>query len=168
MRSFFGLGILAFFALTSISGIAQTDSQFLDQKSLRGLRGISVQVMKPETPMEGVSLQQIQTDVELKLRKSGIRVLPFSSIAQLPRRPFLWISVLALKNPTGISVYSVNVELWQDVSLMTNPPITLSAATYVIPPRLKTVEWRDIRQLLEDISDCIDIFMNDYLAMNPK
>lgn len=159
---------LSLFALASISGRAQSDSPSPSQRSLRGLQGISVQVMRFDAEVQGVSLKQIQTDVELRLRKSGIRVLPFSSVSRLEGQPFLWISVLALKNPLGVSVYSVNVELWQDVKLKRNPAISVSAATYVVEPRLVVVDSRNIKQLREDLSDCVDTFINDYLAMNPK
>jgi hypothetical protein len=124
--------------------------------------------MRFDAEVQGVSLKQIQTDVELRLRKSGIRVLPFSGVSRLEGQPFLWISVLALKNPLGVSVYSVNVELWQDVRLKRNPAISVSAATYVVEPRLVVVDSRNIKQLREDLSDCVDTFINDYLAMNPK
>jgi hypothetical protein len=166
-RSILWLGfMLSLFAATSIDGIAQTENP-PEQKSLRGLQGVSVQVMRFDSP-EGVSLKQIQTDVELRIRKAGIRVVPFSSVAQLPGQPFLWISVLALKNPVGVSVYSVNLELWQDVRLKRNLAIGVSAATYTVEPRLVVVDSRNIRQLREDLSDCVDAFINDYLAMNPK
>lgn len=163
MRSFLAISILA---ATLMVAKAQTEYP-PDQKSLRGLQGVSVQVMKFDSP-EGVSLKQIQTDVELRIRKAGIRVVPFSSVSLLRGQPFLWISVLALKNPLGISVYSVNVQLWQDVTLKRSPTMSLSAATYTVAPRLVVVDAQNIRQLREDLSDCVDSFINDYLAMNPK
>ena len=165
-KSFVGLAFaLSLFAATSTGGKAQSSSP--EQKSLRGLRGVGVQVMRFDSP-EGVSLKQIQTDVELRIRKAGIRVVPFSAVSQLPGQPFLWISVLALKNPLGVSVYSVNVELWQDVILKRSPTVNVSAATYTVEPRLVVVDSRNIRQLREDLSDCVDTFINDYLAANPK
>jgi hypothetical protein len=156
---------ISWLGIAPLHGNAQRMSP--DQKSLRGLRGVSVQIMRFDSP-EVVSLKQMQTDVELRLRKAGIRVVPFSDVSQLPGQPFLWISVLALKNPIGVSVYSVNVELWQDVTLKRSPTTNVSAATYVVEPRLVVVDSRNIRQLREDLSDCVDTFINDYLAMNPK
>jgi len=57
-----------------------TDSQFTyitDQKdTLKGLHGVEVVVENPgpEVEKHGLTRQQIQTDVELKLRLAGIKV----------------------------------------------------------------------------------------------
>lgn len=49
------------------------------KESLKGLKGVNVLVdnLKPDIEKDGLKTSSIQTDVELKLRMAGIKVLTF-------------------------------------------------------------------------------------------
>ena len=68
--------------------LASTGAQGLDNENtratLRGLNGVQVVVedmMKPDIERDGLTRQQLQTDVELRLRKAGISGLDGTRVA---------------------------------------------------------------------------------------
>jgi len=66
--------ILVCLVLTGSSAIAQN---FGEKDSLTGIKAISVVIEKLDSDAEaaGLSGEQLQTDVELRLRKAGIPIL---------------------------------------------------------------------------------------------
>jgi hypothetical protein len=66
-----------------------------ERATLRGLDGVQVVVedLQPDVERNGLTRQQLQTDVELRLRKAGIRVLTEQELdrapGQTPPRPSL-------------------------------------------------------------------------------
>jgi hypothetical protein len=79
---------------------SQTSPQFTyitDQKdTLKGLQGIYVVVedlyAKPETEEWGLTRQQLLTDVELRLRQNGIKVLSsLEECSSTPGSPYLYV-----------------------------------------------------------------------------
>lgn len=74
-RSLFTL--VAFLAIVGwANGVLSQDSED-PRQSLKGLQGIGVVIspIDPDFERDGLSKDQIQTDVELQLRKVGIKVL---------------------------------------------------------------------------------------------
>src|SRR5262249_38080843 len=71
--------------------------------TLRGLEGVRVLVENIDTDAQadGLTQQQLQTAVELQLRKEGIPVL---SMTQMPGTPYLYVAVTAHKDK-GHSFY---------------------------------------------------------------
>jgi len=64
-----------------------------EQKVLVGLKGVFVFVesTQPEQPRVGLTKDQIRTDVELRLRKAGVRVLTEEERLQMPGMPYLFV-----------------------------------------------------------------------------
>ena len=139
------------------------------QETLRGLKGFSVIIgeLHDEVTQAGLTKSILKTDVELKLRKAGIRVLTkderFFTLGLVGR---LSVSVNALKttSPPHTFVYCAAVKLLQDVILSRNRVKTL-AITWDSGFVGVTPDLRDVR---ENTSNLVDMFMNDYLAVNPK
>ncbi len=138
--------------------------------TLRGLEGVHVLVekMQPDAERDGLISEGIQMDVELKLRKAGIRVLTFEERVSAPGSPYLYINVNAALNKT-IQLYSftINVQLKQDVYLARNPAIATKATTWSIEGTGGVGQQR-LRDIREQIADYVDTFINAYLAMNPR
>ena len=87
--------------------------------------------MKPDIERDGLSWEQIQTDVELRLRKAGIRVLTEQERLDAPGSPWLAVQVATFQHPK-IPVYAfmIGVELMQRTYLERNLDLGVSAATW--------------------------------------
>jgi hypothetical protein len=96
-RSFRVLAGLA--VLWGSIGISGGGSWASDDKyaraTLRGIEGVNVAIesLEPEVERAGLVRQQIETDVELRLRKAGIRVLTEEERQGTPGAPYLYINV---------------------------------------------------------------------------
>jgi hypothetical protein len=160
--------ILALLLLTSPA------AQGLDAKStratLRGLNGVQVVVedLEPDVERDGLTMQQILTDVELRLRKSGIRVLTEQERFNAPGQPWLYVRVSTYRH-SDISAYSVAtlVELYQDTSLARNPDLAIAAVTWSTGG-IGMVGSARVRQFRERVADRVDQFINAYLSVNPE
>jgi hypothetical protein len=166
--------VVLFIVLTPSFTSAQSSSS-LGKESLRGLKGVYVLVepFDPEVEAAGLWKTQIQTDTELKLRKVGIRVASESESAN-PAFGTLYINVAthALKGSNAnLFAFDIVIEVDQQVQLIRRGPASpaLPAATYQVAGGVGTVGVNHLRDDLRgSISDKIDVFLNDYLAMNPK
>ena len=134
-------------------------------KPLRGINTIFVQVdeMNPEASADGLSVDQVQQDAELRLRQSGLRV-------GTPSSAILYIRVQLLKSAAmSIYVYDITIQLDQEVSLVRDRSIgdfratTWETGTTGIAPASKMKE-----RVRQDLADFIDRFINAYLEANPK
>src|SRR5262245_50071404 len=99
--------ILALLLVTS-TGAQGVDTEE-DRASLRGLHGVRVVVeaMEPNIERDGLTRQQILTDVELRLRKSGIRVLTREERQRAPGQPWLYVRVSTRQSPHGLYAVSI-------------------------------------------------------------
>lgn len=145
----------------------------VEKGSLRGLKSIYVLVEKVggKAEQQGLTTSQLQTDTELRLRKAGIRVANKQETLD-SNVGTLHISVTA--NPTQIvpNLYQVSiiVELLQDVRLVRDPASTVfGATTYAVSRSCGTVGIDHLRDDVRNAAaDDVDVFINDYLAMNGK
>ena len=141
-------------------------------QSLKGIKGVFVIIEKltPDIEKDGLTKNQIQTDVELKLRLAGIKVLTEEESFKEPGSPLLYITVNALKIE-ALSAYSfsIGVSLKQDVNLTRNSEIkNYHVATWgieIVGFTAKNSVVNDIRDYVKNLED---MFLNDYLTANPK
>ena len=135
------------------------------RETLRGLKGFYVLIEKLHDDIKQAGLTEsiLKTDVELKLRKAGIRVLTEDDMYLTPGTPYLHVSVNAFKSRSF--VYCVKVSFRQDVILSRNRSVETSAVTWI---QSFLGISSDLRPIREVVSDLVDQFMNDYLAVNPK
>jgi biotin operon repressor len=135
-------------------------------KALAGLEGVYVSVapLNPEAERLGLTRAQIQTDVELRLRKTGIRILTSEETKETPGNPNLLIDIT-----TSISgdlcAYTITVQLGELVSLAKGNKVY---ATIWVATGVGTFWTQDVRKIRGYVGDCVDQFINDYLAANPK
>ena len=140
-----------------------------DRETLRGLKGFHVLVaeLKDDIKQAGLTGSILKTDVELKFRKAGIRILTRDEALLTPGKPHLFVQVRAikLKSPRGL-FYLALVSFGQDAILSRNHSIQTSLVTWEDSFLGTTSE--PLRSIREAVSDLVDEFMNDYLAVNPK
>jgi len=168
--------------LTLLFGFPQENALQKAQKlTLQGLHGVQVLVeqISPEMESDGLTRNQIQTDVELRLRKAGISVLTDKQSMAAPGAPYLYINVQSLKTKASSAcqgyVYNLEVSLHQDVKIdraviPTLPDYRYQASGVSTWRRalIGIVPINQIAVIRGDIADLVDQFMNDYLAANSK
>ncbi len=115
---------LMFFSVSIVSAQTYTPN---DRDTLAGIRVMAVIVERLdfEIEAEGLTLNQIQTDVELRLRRAGIRV------EKGPLLPYLYINLNALKHKSlPMFAYSLGVDFNQNVILERDKTVSATASTW--------------------------------------
>jgi hypothetical protein len=129
-----------------------------DDQTLAGLTAVQVLVegLPPGAAKLGLTKEVVQTDVELKLRLAGMRVLTASFEA-------LYVNVNAT---TDGRAASISVEVLQGARLARDPNIMTSAA---VTWHVSQIEENPTGQSIRDvIKDLVDSFLNAWLSVNPK
>jgi hypothetical protein len=119
----------------------------------------------------GLTDSQVQTDVELRLRRAGIRVLTPDEQDARPGSPYLYINIntKAGDGPSaGLIAVNINVELRQSVRLARDPDIWVLHATTWSKSVLGLGGHAQLRHVRESLGDQVDKFINDYYAANPE
>jgi len=141
-----------------------------NQMILRGLVGVTprVAIISIDVPCN-LTKYELQTQVELRLRQSGIKV--FSEVTEKdPNSLSSLLVVINLKsfNP-GYDVESYT-KLNEPVFLFRDPQKFTSATTWESLPShsdlLRKVPTKT--EILEVVNRSVDQFINDYLAANPN
>lgn len=165
--------ILSCLTVLLFTSVIQGQELTLEQKPLRGLPGLHVIVEKTSNSSaetRGITKSQLQTDVELRLRKAGIRVLTEREWLLNSRTPALYVNlnIFALDRiAEGYYAYSINLEVKQVVYLKTSPAVETLAATWDkgLAGAAGSKGLDDVRSGLGDL---VDYLINDYLAANPR
>ena len=139
-----------------------------EQEALIGLNGVYVLIEHLNSQAEslGLTTDQIKTDVELRLRKAGIRVLTKEESLATPGSPYLYVYVgTYIKEKNPIIAFSNSVELKESVTLA-NGFKTTGSIWSAASIGLFTKE--NIKQIRGSVGERVDEFINDFLAANPK
>ena len=171
MRTRILLGLIVFLftwsAFVSVT-FAQTKKQEIE--SLRGLQGVRVVVenIHPEAERDGLTRSQLQVVVELELRKAGIKVLTEEEQSSTPGSPFLYVNVTAVRRKASVIYgYSISVELCQVVVLYRDQSIMITTTTWWSGV-VGTVGAPKLQDISDSVKEKVDVFINDYLTVNPK
>ena len=160
--------VLVVFLLFNHLVLAQTNEQ---RESLRGVNEIKVVVenIRPEAGRYGLIREQLETDVERKLRRSGIAGIIFRSAEETLSTPYLHVNVNAYKpRDSELYAYNVAVEFRQAIRLSRNLMLRSYSATWK-STEIGTVVSRKLSSGIKDaVADHIDKFIHDYLAVNPN
>jgi hypothetical protein len=155
-----------------ISGLAGGMSWASDSPSeratLRGLEGVYVLIesLDPKVEQAGLTTQQLQTDVELRLRLAGIRVLTDEESRRTPGNPCLYVNVNVLLQSDGRAAYSVKVALEQRAALETDSSLA-TVGTWGVGS-IGTVGRARLDSIRNHLRDEIDKFINAYLSVRPR
>lgn len=148
--------------------VLPANAQSHKQSALRGISstGVVIEELPADAQRGGLNGEQLRTDVELRLRKAGVR------IDNDKANSFLYVRVYAIKNEQcgGFYVLTVEVELDRsatiDIGKGRQSPEVLGAwsktGLAVLPLKDFVADARTM------VGDICDQFLNDYLAANPK
>ena len=137
-----------------------------DATHLGGLKTVAVQIRIDDTIPE-LKEADFRTDVELKLRMAGIRVVPMNGTSS--RDGTLTIDIMAVEDNAKIMYsYGIRVDFAQRMILPSQPGTSIFSVTWSqwmvgtggkkkAPPVVK-----------DSVRGFVDEFVNDYLAANPK
>ncbi|HSB04593.1 MAG TPA: hypothetical protein VLK23_05310 [Thermodesulfobacteriota bacterium] len=143
----------------------------MNRSTLQGLKGVRVLVedFAPEIEREGLAKNQIQKDVEDKLRAGGMRVLTQEEALKIPGEPYLYVNLNVNFSKDGEEVcsYSIDIALIQNVNLVRNPKQTTYAVTWSTGG-VGLIKKKSLGQLKESIEDVVDIFVRAFFSVNPK
>lgn len=143
---------------------APLTAQGLDQGNVKGLKslGVLIEALPDGAKALGLTEDMLQTDVELKLRLAGLRVLPMKQAEAVPGSPHIYVAV----NLTDDSVAaSIDVAIHENATLERNGHFAIAVDTWT---KGITVEHPTADGLRERVKDLIDAFLDDWLAANPK
>jgi hypothetical protein len=132
-----------------------------DEYSRRSLAGITavdvlVESLPPAAAKLGLTMEDIKTDVELKLRLAGMRVESASYA-------FIYVNVNVAEN--GIAA-NIDIKLEQPVALVRNSSIVIPGGiTWSIGTLVTNPTAQGIRGFTKDL---VDSFLNAWLSVNPK
>jgi hypothetical protein len=166
---------LIVWVLFVLSQIFDSPSIAIDSQSnratLKGLTGVGVLVEKlpAELEKEGLHRDQIQKDVEAMLKKAGIKVYSREECSKIPGEPYLYINlnVNVAKTESDIYPYTIDIMLIQKVSLIRDPHRVAYAVTWSTGG-VGSVTKSIVSQLRENVAEVVEIFIQRFLAENPK
>src|ERR1700686_187081 len=104
------------FLLASTAAVPSAAQTEPERDSLKGLTGVYVLIedLPNDATQAGLTTDTFRTDVELRLRRSGIKVLGREELFRTPGEPRLYSNVNVLCDRSGICAYSVSVSFQQD------------------------------------------------------
>ncbi len=137
--------------------------------SLRLIKGMLVVVEDLPSKVEksGLTSDQIQTYVEAKCKKAGIKVLSTEQSLNVAGYPILAVNVDVEKiQGNGHYIYSINMDLHQNVHLERDPQIMIIGAT-TWASRSYGVD-RELGHMRGRIKNHVNEFIKAYSVANSK
>jgi hypothetical protein len=131
--------------------------------TLKGISTITVLVedLPDSAEVIGLAAEAIQTDVELKLRLAGMRVLTNEEAHKLSGTPLLYVRAGLL---TRAEAAIIEVQLLQNAVLERNGQVALGVITW---DRADVVANPTAQSIRDRVKDRVDEFLNDWLSVNP-
>lgn len=137
-----------------------------EEDVLRGLGAVAVKVerLRAEIEQDGLFASTLQSDVEMKLRLAGIKVLSEEQAAESPDSPHLYLFVDAFKHSEGY-IYRIQVSLRE-------PVMVLRTRTKMFATTLRIRDELGITPYLSEIrgeaQDLVDEFIMAWQTANRK
>ena len=141
------------------------------RETLRGLKEISVLIeyLPDDVEREGLNREQLQRDIEVRLRQAGLHVLTLSEVANLPGAPYLYVAVYPIIGPSvNVNAYAVALTLKQLVQLSRNPTTELFATTWEGPIHFSSLSDSRVPDIRSRIFDAVGRFIVDYRDVNSR
>jgi len=149
---------------------------------LRGLKGfyVSVEHFSTEVKKYGLLSQNIQIQTELQLHQNGIRVLTINELhkryqafieggfKRMDAAAFYVNVNIGIDEEVGDAAVNINLQVVQPAFLPREQDIVFGDTTTWQNGYVCLYDLNMINRLPESVKKRVDIFINDYLAANPK
>jgi hypothetical protein len=134
-----------------------------NKDALRGLKevGVFVELATPPVKVPGLSRNQLQGDIELRLYKAGIKIVSSASLGELPKLSFIYLNLTIRKLET---VYAYNADF-----LCLTP--SQEACNQAVPAVWKQGNSGVVNEMFhvrERVTDLVNLFIKDYKAANSR
>jgi len=143
----------------------------VNRETLRGLKGVRVLVedLASEVGKAGLTKNQLQADIEDKLRKAGIKALTQDECFATPGEPYLYVNINLNFRKADPNIYSFSIDIGviQNVTLDRDPKQKTYAATWSTGG-VGSIKQEFLPRLKDSVDDLLDLFIKSYLAVNPK
>lgn len=156
--------------VSKVETIATARTSESDSYSLAGLSGVHVEVsgVMPQSAQQDVTEDTLQTDVEMRLQKAGIRVMNPEEILQVPGTPHLTLKVTTHEDPEHFFyAFGIELALVQDVVLLRDTKLVGRGATWSIGA-VGLVGTQSLRDIRFHVWEMVDRFAKDYHAAEHK
>jgi hypothetical protein len=134
-----------------------------NKDALRGLKevGVFVELMTPPVEVTGLSRNQLQGDIELKLYQAGIKIVSSASLEEVPKLSFVYLNLTIRKVE---AVYAYNADFLcltpsQEVRHQAAPAVWKQGNSGVV---------QEMFQVKEKVTDLVNLFIKDYKAANSR
>ena len=135
----------------------------------RGISAITVSITywgRTDSEPPGLSKDQAQNNVELRLREAGIRVVDPKEAVRLKHVSAELLVLINCIDHQSIYARYLETQLVQAVHVEKNDQFTVTPTWSV--KRFALLGTDRIRVIHEYVRDMIDQFLNAYLAVNPR
>jgi hypothetical protein len=154
---------------------AEGDAEKLTGSTLKGLDTVFVALewangLEVDGQALGIRREKLQTDVELRLRKAGIKVVDFDTAAKRHDVAMLQI-VISVQKMGKLAWYAsqLNVSVFQWARLSRDPKIESLVGTWTYHSSIGGAEENRFAEFTrEGLRDAVDDFINVYLKFNPS
>ncbi len=167
MKAFQTIFLSAFLTILISSGaIAQTFTH--DQKeTLRDLSRVLlvVEFAQASVEMDGLNRTELEIEIATRLRAGGIRLMNETTWSQTPGVPYLYVLINTVKSDLGFYSYYAEVKLNQEVIMVRNRNLSNMSTTWETTS-LGFIGVNRIGSLRQEILELVDIFIEDYRAVN--
>lgn len=158
---------LAAVVWAAVASVELTDKQ-LSLAKIDALY-VFVQGLTEETKREGLTTEQIQSEVEDKLKQLGVRIVSEEEGLKIAGSPVLYVNISANKRTrTPAFVYHVDVGVLQRVTLVREPRIRPMSITWNKGQLGYCPSISLAKSLRGTVGYLMDRFQEDYQAANPK
>lgn len=162
-RFVLGMAVILLSAPPALSVPAQADDHALTRATLKGVPAVQVLVeeIEPDAEKDGLTRDQVLTDVGMRLRKAGITVVPSA-------KEYLYVNVNTYKSGTDLYAFAISVEFKQGVRLIRDSKVVTFAPTWSVGS-VGTVGPKNLQRIVRaNVANHVDEFISAYLEQNPK
>ncbi len=164
--------LVSCYVMLSGPSVLAIDSD-LTRRTMSGLSGVNVMVEETQPNIQkyaqkaGLTGDQIQRDVESRLKTAGIKVYSGNDWLKAPGKPFLYVNVNTHEYEKYWYAYDVKLELKQMVSLDINPSIKTLASTWSLN-MTGIANIGTLDSIRSNVARLTDRFIEAYRAANQK
>ena len=160
-RTIFALAAILVIAFPALIRQGWADDTPEERATLRGIKAVKVVVrdLHPDAEADGLTSSQLQSDVELRLRKAGITASPSARAA-------LNVTVNTSGRESGWYFFVIEVSLTQPVALVRDRKSIILASTWRLG-NFGDVAAQDLARFVrETVAGQVDTFVRAYREQN--
>ncbi|MCX8021806.1 MAG: hypothetical protein N2745_03445 [Syntrophorhabdaceae bacterium] len=156
---------------TLMAGQLNGNDTDLTRRTMQGLKGIGVIVEEFQANFQkygqkaGLTREQVQSNIEGKLKSAGITVLTWDEWLKTVGRPALYVRINTHEHERYSYAYDIRIELRQIVSLEANPSIKTLANTWSLG-MTGTAHIGNLNVIKGNLDALIDRFISSFKKAN--